>query len=167
MLLNGGFNWQIYLPGVDGARAKVLYKEEGQELLIEVYITLKFFTTHARLTIRTHVKMVPLEVPLVFLLLVVAGCKDVVAALPHSHVAASCVIDSDNYCRAVCGDVVLDISKVFTYPWVSLHQPIPVIVHHKTFDRVKTSTRNYDYVYSPCNNEKTYCTAVGEPETAV
>ena len=36
MLLNGGFNWQIYLPGVDGARAKVLYKEEGQELLIEV-----------------------------------------------------------------------------------------------------------------------------------
>ena len=58
-------------------------------------------------------------VPLVFLLLVVAGFngfKDVVAALPHSQDTASCVIDSDNYCRAVCGDVVLDISKVFTYP---------------------------------------------------
>ena len=23
------YNWQIYLPGVDGTRAKVLYKEEG------------------------------------------------------------------------------------------------------------------------------------------
>ena len=31
------YNWQIYLPGVDGARAKVLYKNEGQkELLIDV-----------------------------------------------------------------------------------------------------------------------------------
>ena len=60
-----------------------------------------------------HVNMVSL----VFLLLVVAGCKGVVAALPHSHnTATSCVIDSDNYCRAVCGDVVLDISDVFTYP---------------------------------------------------
>ena len=54
-------------------------------------------------------------VSLVFLLFVVAGCKGVVAALPHSHNTA-CVIDSDNYCRAVCGDVVLDISDVFTYP---------------------------------------------------
>ena len=31
------YNWQIYLPGVDGARAKVLYKDKGQkELLIDV-----------------------------------------------------------------------------------------------------------------------------------
>ena len=31
------YNWQIYLPGVDGARAKVVYKEEGQkELSIDV-----------------------------------------------------------------------------------------------------------------------------------
>ena len=31
------YNWQIYLPGVDGARAKVVYKEERQkELLFDV-----------------------------------------------------------------------------------------------------------------------------------
>ena len=31
------YNWLIYLPGVDGASAKVLYKEEGQkEILIDV-----------------------------------------------------------------------------------------------------------------------------------
>ena len=31
------YNWQIYLPEVDGMRAKVLYRDEGQkELLIDV-----------------------------------------------------------------------------------------------------------------------------------
>ena len=31
------YKWQIYLPGVDGTRAKVLYKEERQkELLIDI-----------------------------------------------------------------------------------------------------------------------------------
>ena len=30
------YNWQIYLPGVDGARAKVVYKEGQKELLIDV-----------------------------------------------------------------------------------------------------------------------------------
>ena len=31
------YNWQIYLPGVDGTKAKVIYKEDGQkELLIDV-----------------------------------------------------------------------------------------------------------------------------------
>ena len=31
------YNRQIYLPGVDGTRAEVVYKEEGQkELLIDV-----------------------------------------------------------------------------------------------------------------------------------
>ena len=31
------YNRQIYLPGVDGASAKVVYKEDGQkELLIDV-----------------------------------------------------------------------------------------------------------------------------------
>ena len=42
MMRNGEFygskyNWQIYLPVVDGTKAKVIYKEEGQkELLIDV-----------------------------------------------------------------------------------------------------------------------------------
>ena len=36
-LIVSKYNWQIYLPGVDDARAKVVYKEEGQkELLIDV-----------------------------------------------------------------------------------------------------------------------------------
>ena len=35
-----------------------------------------------------------------------------------------------------------------------------LLVHHKTFDRVKTSTGSFDYIFSPCNIY-TYCTAVG------
>ena len=32
--------------------------------------------------------------------------------------SVTCEVQDGNYCRALCNDVVLDISNVFTYPWV-------------------------------------------------
>ena len=51
--------------------------------------------------------------------LLVATCMSV-GALRLSHdqspLVDDCVVDEENHCRAVCGDLRLDISDVFTYP---------------------------------------------------
>ena len=50
--------------------------------------------------------------------LLVATCMSVSALLPRdqSPQDEECVVDKENHCRAVCGDLRLDISDVFTYP---------------------------------------------------
>ena len=49
--------------------------------------------------------------------LLVAACMGV-TALPRDLQSPleDCVVDSENHCKAVCGDLRLDISDVFTYP---------------------------------------------------
>ena len=37
--------------------------------------------------------------------------------LPNANpLSVTCEVQDGNYCRALCNDVVLDISNVFTYP---------------------------------------------------
>ena len=49
--------------------------------------------------------------------LLVAACMGVTAL--HRDLQSpldDCVVDSENPCKAVCGDLKLDISDVFAYP---------------------------------------------------